>query len=110
MADDHARETGVLQNGFQPLDPFEIEMVSGLVEQENIRLLNQSGGDGQAFAPAARERVGDGVVIFESGAAEDFRETSGAFVLRHVSFVEGFLDERANGFVASEFRNLNDGA
>src|SRR4029077_15850632 len=71
MADDHTGELRVSQNGFQPLDSFEVKMVGGLVEQENVRLLHQSGGDGQTFAPAARERVGDGVVIFESGAAED---------------------------------------
>src|SRR6266404_6131435 len=83
MADHDASERGVLQNGFEPLDAFKIEMVRGFVEQKNVRLLHKRRSNCQAFAPAAGERIGDSVVVFKSGTAENLRGTSRAFVLRH---------------------------
>ena len=54
VADDYAGERSVLQQRFEPFNSGEIEMVCGLVQQQNIRLLDQSFGNRQAFFPAAR--------------------------------------------------------
>jgi len=99
-----------LQDGFEPLDAFQVEMVGGFVEEKNVWFLHERGGDGQAFAPAAGERVGDGVVILESSPAEDFGETPGTFVLRNMAFLKSFFDDRTNSFIWREFRDLDDRA
>ena len=54
VADHHAGEGRVLQNAFQPLDPGEVQMVGGFVEEKNVGLLDQARANRQAFAPAAR--------------------------------------------------------
>ncbi len=56
MADHHAGKRRVLQKRLQPLDSGKIQMVGGLVEQQDVRRLHQPFGDRQAFAPAAGER------------------------------------------------------
>ncbi len=53
MADYHAGERRILQDGFQPLDTGEIQVVGRFVEKQNVRLLDQRLGDGQSLAPAA---------------------------------------------------------
>ncbi len=53
VADHHARELRIPKNGFEPLNPSEIQVVRGLVEQKNVRRLHQSLGDREPFAPAA---------------------------------------------------------
>ena len=70
VANHHAGKWGVLQHGFEPLDAFKIEVIGGLVEKENGRLLNECRGDGQTFAPATGKRVRDGIVVFKAGATE----------------------------------------
>ena len=57
VADDHAGEGRALKQVFEPGDSREIEMVGGLVEQQNVGMLHQSFGDGQTLAPASGEFV-----------------------------------------------------
>ncbi len=53
VADHHARKGRVLQKRFQPLDSGKVQVVGGLVEQQNIRRLHQAFDNRQALAPAA---------------------------------------------------------
>ena len=46
MTDHHTGKGRVAQDGFQPLDSGEVEMVRRLVEQQNVRLLHQAGQSG----------------------------------------------------------------
>ena len=108
MADDHAGKRCVPQNGFEPLDAFQVEVVCGLVEQKNIRLLHQSGGDGQPLAPTAGKRISDCIVIFKTGTPEDLRKAPSAFVLRNMRLMKRFFNDRANGFVRLKLRYLCD--
>ncbi len=54
MADDHAGKCRSLKQVFEPRDSGKIEMVGGLVEQQNVGMLHQCLDNGQPFLPAAR--------------------------------------------------------
>ena len=60
VADHDAGERRVQKQRFEPLDSGEIEMVGGLVEQQNVRLLNERLGNRETFAPAAGKSRGGG--------------------------------------------------
>ena len=47
-----------LQKGFKPLDAFDVEVVGGLVKQEDVGLLQQELGQFDAHAPTAAELAG----------------------------------------------------
>ncbi len=53
VTDDHTSEGGLLQQSLEPLNSAEIEMVRRLVEQEDIRRLNQGLDNRQALLPSA---------------------------------------------------------
>jgi hypothetical protein len=71
---DYAREFRLSKQFLEPLDASEIEMICGLIQEQNIGRLNQSLGDRQAFLPASGELAGFGIEIFESGPAQGFGE------------------------------------
>ena len=75
VADHHARECRVLQNGFEPLNPRKIQVVGGLVQEQNVRRLDQGLGNGKALAPTAGERRGVGVKIRKTSAPQRFGRT-----------------------------------
>ena len=70
VADDQKRRGFVAQQLLEPEDSVEIEVVRGLIQEEEVRGANQRAGDRQALAPAARQRRGRHVGIGEAGAAE----------------------------------------
>ena len=55
MADQHQGGTHGAQFAFQPLDGRQIEMVGGLVEQQDIRLGREHAGEAAAPRLAARQ-------------------------------------------------------
>ncbi len=57
VADDHDRPVIAAEIFLQPQSCFEIEMVGGLVEQEQIRFCEQQRGQHHAHAPATRKFV-----------------------------------------------------
>ena len=82
VADDH-RGVGVfLQAGLKPERAFEIEIVGGLIEQQQVRLGKQGRSQGHAHAPTAGEfRHGPGEVSMgEAEAGEDFGGAAGSAV------------------------------
>ena len=70
MADHHARERRILQEGFEPLNPRKVQMVGRLIEKQNVCPLDQPLGNHEAFAPATRQGWGRGFKIHKTGAAK----------------------------------------
>src|SRR5580692_1498629 len=83
-------------------------MVGGLVEQQNIGLLDQCGGDGQTFAPTSGKCRSRGIEIRETSAAKRLRKPSLAFAFGDVRALESLLDHRAHGLFRRETGNLSD--
>ena len=74
--DDHHRRIG-LEEILEPQGRFEIEMVRGLVEQQQIGLREEQGGERDAHLPAARIAVERAALHFlvEAKADQDARGT-----------------------------------
>ena len=75
VADDHRRIRVFLQPAFQPERAFQVEVVGRFVQQQQVRLGEQRGGQGHPHAPPARElrhRAGE-VIVREAEAGENFR-------------------------------------
>ena len=75
VADD---EDGVrigAQVALEPHRAFEVEVVGRLVEQQDLRLEEQHGGERNAHAPAARQRAARALLrcLVEAEAGEDLR-------------------------------------
>ena len=88
MAYNHACKRRILQQRFDPLNAREVEMVCGFIEQQNVRLLNQRRRDGEAFAPASRERHGRSFEVRKTGATQRGRESRRPLALRHRSPIQ----------------------
>jgi len=105
VGDDDAGEAGGTKGLFEPLDSFEVEMIGGLVEEEDVGLGDHGLGNGEALAPAAGEGGSVGIhadggvraVVGESGAAERFAETLLALVGGHGGGFEGGFEDAADG-------------
>ena len=81
MAHRHGREGRVGEQFFQPLDPGQIQVIGGLVQQQHIGLADQGFGDGQALAPSAGQRCRFGVEALEPGSAGQFAQSAFALGL-----------------------------
>ena len=66
-------EAQVLHEPLQPEHAFQVQVVGGLVEQQQVRLAQDLGQDGQALAPAAG-KFGD--LLFGVGEAGFFQPAS----------------------------------
>ena len=58
VADDQERQGFRAQQLLQPQDALDVEMIGGLVHQQQVGRAHQSAGDRQALRPAARQRGG----------------------------------------------------
>ncbi len=67
MADGHERLGFPRQQLFEPQDALEVEVVGGLVEQEQLGLVNQLGGNGEPLLPAPGKDGGLRIRIVETG-------------------------------------------
>ena len=108
VADDYAGEGSVLQQRFEPFDSGEIEMIGGLVQKQNIRLLDESFGNRQAFFPAAGERGGGDFKILKSCAAEGFGGAKREIGFGHAGFFQRGFDHRVSSFSGGKFGNLRN--
>jgi hypothetical protein len=116
VGDDDAGESSAAENGFEPLDAFEVEVVGGLVEEEDVGLGDHGLGDGEALAPAAGETGGVGVhadrgvraVVREPCAAEGFAEALLALIRRHACTFQSRFHDVANGEAGGVFGDLAD--
>ena len=87
MADDEARARPLGQDAFQPENAFHVEVIGGLVHQEDVGRGRQLARDGEPLLPAARQRIDLRVRVREPGAAECLRDSAGPVVL--VDAVQG---------------------
>ena len=62
MGDDEDRARILAQMAFEPVDRLGVEMVGRLVEQQEVRLLEEQPAERDAAALAARERGDVGIV------------------------------------------------
>ena len=79
--EDGARPIG--EDAFQPEDAVHVEVVGGLVHQQDVGRARQLAGDRQALPPAAGQRLDRRAPVREAGAAEGLRDAPGALVLVH---------------------------
>ena len=83
MADDQHGALVAFEPGFQPDQRVQIQVVGGLVEQQQIRWAHQCSGQLQAHAPAARKAVDRVVELADFEAqSEDQRLGAGWCVMR----------------------------
>jgi len=83
VTDHHAREARLLQHAFEPVDAGEVEMVGGLVQQDDVRRLQQRLDDGEPLLPAAGQGRRVRIELFEARTAHD-RTGNGALLrFRH---------------------------
>jgi len=64
VRDQHQCMRIIVQIFFQPVARFEIEVVGGFVQQEQVRLLQEQFGERQPHLPAARKFVGLALPVF----------------------------------------------
>lgn len=79
MAHHGHREPGFRQQFLEPQDAREVEMISGLIEQQDIRVLNEGFAQGEPFSPSARQPRGFRMRLHEPGHSQHRRDT--AFLL-----------------------------
>ena len=103
VADHHAGEGRVGEQLLEPEDAFEIQVVGGLVEEEQVGLADQFAGDGEAALPAAGERFGAQAAIGEAGAAQRLVDARGAFQIVEVLAGDGVGDDLVDGVALGEF-------
>ena len=108
VADRHARERRLLQERLQPLNSLEVQMIGRLVEQENVRSLNECLANCQPLAPAAGQGLGGSFEVAETGAAERLSDSRWPLPSRHCRQLERTLDGSLNCFARSELGNLRD--
>ena len=97
MADHNGGEGRGLQKLLQPLDGGQVQMVRGLVQQQDVGLLHQCFGDSEPLSPSAGERVAVGVKILEAGAAERLSQARLPLVGWNGGALERGFDHRAHG-------------
>ena len=83
-------------------------MIGGLVQKQNIRLLDESFGNRQAFFPAAGERGGGDFIILETSAAEGFSGAKREIGFGHAGFFQRGFDYRVSSFSGGKFGNLGN--
>ena len=80
VADDNRSEGCGLEEFFKPLDGGEVEMVGGLIQQQDVRLLHQSFSDGEPLAPSAGKRFRWRVKVVQACASQRFGKAGRSLV------------------------------
>ena len=84
-------------------------MVRGLVQEQNVRRLDQGFGNGEPLAPSARERRGMRIKIRKTRAAQCFGKTRGSLGFGNGGAFESSLNGGTNRHARRKLRNLGDG-
>jgi hypothetical protein len=106
VADQDAGEGGGGQGLFEPGDAGEVEMVGGLVQQQDVGAGHHGLGDGEALAPASAEGRGLGGDVGEADASAGFAQTAFALRFRHAAGFEGAFEHVTDGHAGREGRLL----
>ncbi len=107
VGDDDAGEGSLGEQLFEPEDALEIEVVGGLVEEEQVGVEDELAGDGEAAAPTAGERPGLGRALGEPSAAERERNARTEFALIS-GRRERMGDSLVDGLIGREVGLLRD--
>ena len=97
VADHDAGERCGIEQRFQPLDPAQIQMIGWLVQQQNVGLLHQGLGDGQALAPAAGKAGRIGGKSSKPVRPSVSRDAPFPLVPGHGDALERSFENRAHG-------------
>ena len=73
VGDEHHGDVRLLDERLQPKDALEIQMVGRFVEHEHVGIMDQSAGEGEPLAPAARQGRDRSIEIGEAQLREDDR-------------------------------------
>src|SRR5712671_2685510 len=85
-------------------------MVGRLVEQQDVRPLNQPFGNREALAPAARQCRRRSVQIREARAAKRLGKSRRSLRIRYFRPFESALDHGTDSRAGGKLRNLRDAA
>src|SRR5271156_5919429 len=108
VADDDAGELRILEQSFEPFDSLEVQVIGGLIQQQDVRSLDQALDNRQTLAPTAGQSCGVGFKICETGATESFFRSERKFLLRYARSFERALDNGPASRFRSKTRNLLD--
>ena len=100
VCDDKVGELSGFQEVFEPEDAFEVEMVGGLVKQEQVGFEDELAGESESFFPAAGERVDRDSRVGKSDFGEDDGRFSFSVVIVDKPFVEVCIAESEEEFFA----------
>src|ERR1700693_4021053 len=106
VTDHNAGERRMLEERFNPLNSIEVQMVGGLVKQQNVWFLNQRLGNRQAFAPATRQCSRADFEIRESCSAQGLSDFRWAPLMRNGRPFKCILDHGADRVALFKCRNL----
>ena len=96
------------QQVLEPQNALEVEVVRGLVEQQQLGLPRQLARDHQALLPAAGERVDRLGAVRESGLAERDSDACVDLVLVEMFFPHGLAEHCGHCRASREARVLRD--
>ena len=103
VADDQRGERRPGEHLFQPQDPLQIQMIGGLVHDQQFGVLQQFERDCEALAPPARERGNQRRGVEETHSTQDFVGARGPLRVREVPGDFHRVDGPLNGEVQGSF-------
>ena len=90
------------QQVFEPEDAVQVEVVRGLVQEQQFRLAAQLAGDRKTLPPASREQARGLVAVLEAGLAHGQARPGLGLVLVHPGAEGGLVQDRGHGGVGGE--------
>ena len=90
----------------EPEDAVDVEVVGGLVEEEQLRLAREGAGDGEPLPPSAGEQRHRLLVVVESALAHRDRDASLALVRIRSRLPRRFMERGADRRPLREHRVL----
>ncbi len=106
VTDNHTAEGSVLEQLLEPNDARQVEMVGGLVEQQQIGCLHNGRRNRQPLAPAAGERLRLGIEVLEASASQRLRFACIPFAFGNTGFRQRGADHGTHRVAGLELRVL----
>ena len=108
VADHDAGERCGIEQAFQPLDAAQIQMIGGLIQQQNIGLLHQRLGNRQALAPATGKAGCIDGKILKARSPQCFADASFPLGRRRGDALKRSFENRAHGGSGRKFGLLRN--
>ena len=103
VTDDHTGEAGLLQHLFEPLDPRQVEMIRGFIQQQDVGRLHQRLHDREALLPASGQRGGFLLEVHEARTPQGLSKTRAPLRLGHCGAFQCSIDHRPHRVSGPEF-------